>query len=209
MARLLTTIEKVRAYKDLATLTIDDDDLADLIERVSDKIMDVAQREFVVDGTNPQERVFDVTAAAARDRELEIGDLADVPTTVTITDLEGTETVADLGAVTCLPRRRESWQPIAALRFELHPVDLAAVLRAGFTVTVAADWGFPEVPPRIVHETIKTVYAWLAKDIGSYSKLFKEQNPQFAPTIGQHALPLSAQQEAERFRVPLLGSDED
>lgn len=218
----LCSVEEVTAYRPIQA---DTEVLDRLVIAVTDKMLQIANREFVVDvadPTVPTMRAFDVDRGLVEDRELEVGDMAAAPAGIVVRGNDGViSEVVDLATVTCLPRRRrEHWRPITVLRFERW-LPTSAIFRWGGmsieqlhfgaeSIEVTAKWGFPAIPPSINQEAIKTVHAWYLKDAGSLTKTFKDavQPTQSGISIGQHQLPLSAQQECERWRVPFgLGTN--
>jgi hypothetical protein len=151
-------------------------ELINLINAASDAILDLADREFKVDGTNPQTRKFDFPEALTlpasqsgwhRNWLLAIGDLT-TRTSVTIKNrIDGTTVQTMLTAdIDDLPRVRRSWQPITSLRLRnLSYSD-------DYYAEVVGNWGFPLVPPKIRQACKVTVATWFDRDIRTFSETF-------------------------------------
>jgi hypothetical protein len=169
--RALCTLEDAKLYAkvDLDD-TSDDMELINLINAASDAILDLADREFKLDGTNPQTRKFDFPEALTpqwRAWALAIGDLT-TRTSVTIKNrLDGATVQTMLTAdIDDLPRVRRSWQPITALRLR------NLVYSDDYYAEVVGSWGFPLVPPKIRQACKVTVATWYDRDIRTFSETF-------------------------------------
>lgn len=130
-------------------------------------------REFVaIADADP--RVFDLAVTHLRRRRLRIGD-ATVITTVTVVDDGGAtvETVAE-GDWVGLPRVRQEWEPIRTLWFPPSSSS-PAQLGCGWTVEVAATWGFPAVPVNVREAVAKLVLVRYVTEVAPDGTSFAEQ----------------------------------
>lgn len=203
--RQLVTLEEVKRHM-AEQSDRHDDEIEDLIEEASEKFIRKCGRELLPENPAEHNRVFDVSRDVVHYRELELGDLSAQPVQVKLYDVDGVTLLQTIpaAAFVCLPRRRESWQPISHLRFLANVVDAAALSR-GQSLEVRGVWGFPAVPADIKREVRKTVQAWLARDVKQTSQTYQDAKPGFTKTLGQHELPLSAAQACESYRVGLGG----
>lgn len=188
--RALCTPDDVKAYLPGLEPEVEDnvdDQLIRLINAGSRLIYRFANREFISRDTTGAYgdtsvaatlRVFDVTTEMldwANDdvyRVLELGDLSDSPTLVTVKDPNGNviETPAAAAYVE-LDRDREPDEPIRALWFR-PDVTNATELRDGYAAEITGIWGFPSVPEDVRQAAI-TQAAWpLVADVERFSRTF-------------------------------------
>jgi hypothetical protein len=162
--------------------TAEDLDLVRVINDISDRFHQEAEREFKVDGTNPQTRTFiaeplgntrpwyidgeyqgDINPTR---RRIKIGDMASAPTQVQLMDYDWTtvlETVA-LADITALPSPRRASEPITELEFHSDVTSLAS----GMRVAVTGAWGFPSVPGDVRQAVLDAVAAVMNRDVEHY-----------------------------------------
>ena len=182
-SRALVTLAEAKDWLQQQNIdTSNDLDLVRVINDMSDRIHQEAEREFKVSGTNPQTRYFDVPAGGSPDpwyidgqwmgdrstwrRTVPVGDMAATPTQVQIIDMNWTtvlETVA-AGDILSLPLNRQPWQPITHLRFQMDVTSLAE----GMRVAVTGTWGFPAVPGNIRQATLDAVASVMDRDVEHY-----------------------------------------
>ena len=169
--RALCTLEDAKLYAKVALNQTDaDSELINLINAASDAILDLADREFKVDGTNPQTRKFDFPEALTPLRRAHLLTLGDLTTRTSVTiknRIDGTTVQSMLTAdIDDLPRVRRSWQPITSLRLRnLSYSD-------DYYAEVVGNWGFPLVPPKIRQACKVTVATWFDRDIRTFSETF-------------------------------------
>jgi hypothetical protein len=162
--------------------TSNDLELARVINDISDRFHQEAEREFKVDGTNPQTRTF-IAEPVGRSRpwyidgdyvgdlnpyrrRIQVGDMAAMPTTVTLMDSDWTtvlETVA-LADITALPTPRRSGEPITALEFHSD----VGSLSVGQRVAVTGTFGFPSVPGDVRQAVLDAIAATMDRDVEHY-----------------------------------------
>ena len=162
--------------------TTNDLELARVINDISERAHDEAEREFKPVATNPSTRQFAVPVLGRRDpwyidgeymgdrssasRTLHVGDLTSY-TQVQILDTDWTtvlETVA-LTDITAPPITRKSWEPIRQLEFQ---TDVTA-LSPGMRVAVTGTWGFPAVPGNVRQAVLDAIAAVMDRDVEHYS----------------------------------------
>lgn len=133
--------------------------LEQLIEAESQAITLRTGRKFVKDA-DESVRIFDVPVTntlglyepeipgGVRDNPVEvlIDDLSAAPTLVELRDQNGVlvKTLVVNTDYVLLPRNRETWQPITAMRFRN-----TVSVYAGYELHVTGTWGFPSVPEDI------------------------------------------------------------
>ncbi len=162
--------------------TGEDMDLVRVINDVSDRMCDEAEREFKVFGTNPQIRQFDLYPAGPSEpwyvdgiylgeispgrRTVKVGDLT-LFSQVRILDQDWSTLVEDvtpLTKVAGLPLNRAPWQPIRALQLRFD----TSALGSGQRLEVTGNWGFPQVPGNIRQATLDAIAAIMDRDVEHY-----------------------------------------
>ena len=162
--------------------TREDLELVRVINDISDRFHQEAEREFKPIGTNPQTRTFYIEGARAsspwiidgdyrgelnpRTRTLFVGDLASF-TQVQILDSTDWTTVLEtvpLTRVAVHPSVRQSWEPIRKLEFRSDVTSL----RPGMRVDVTGNWGFPSVPGNVRQAVLDAVAATYDRDVEHY-----------------------------------------
>jgi hypothetical protein len=153
-----------------------------VINDISDRFHKEAEREFKVDGTNLQTRTF-IAEPVGRSRpwyidgdyvgdlnpyrrRIQVGDMAAMPTTVTLMDSDWTtvlETVA-LADITALPTPRGASDPVTALEFHSD----VGSLSVGQRVAVTGSFGFPSVPGDVRQAVLDAVAATMDRDVEHY-----------------------------------------
>ncbi len=198
----LCTRAQVKRDPTLASIGTTLDDLIDeIITQASRDFMAETDREIVFNkaGTNPQARQIDI-GGAYRDREIPVGDLASAPTAVSILNEDGS-TAATLTVATdveVLPRVRQSWEPITALRLRLSAGGLGRSQRLSVTGT----WGWPAVPED-VQLAVRDTVVFRLRQHRAVTQLSPDQFED--PDGPQRMFPLSAWQVIRRYRLPQVG----
>jgi hypothetical protein len=166
--RALVTLDEARDWLNLATgNTVEDDELRKVINDISDRAHQEAQREFKAIGTNPQTRDFPVDDYALMTGEVHIGDAAAV-TSVQLIDSDWStvlETV-DTADWQARPLVRQEWEPIR--RIKLNYLNGASYLRAGYLVRVTGTFGFPVVPKNVRQAVLDAIVAVVDRDVEHY-----------------------------------------
>jgi hypothetical protein len=164
-----------------AANTVDDLELVRVINDISDRFHQEAEREFKVSGTNPQTRTFIAEPIGRRQpwyidgdyqgdynvqrRRITVGDLTSY-TQVQIIDNDWTtvlETV-NLADITALPTVRQASQPIRELEFQSDVTSLSS----GMRVAVLGTWGFPSVPGDVRQAVLDAIAAVMDRDVEHY-----------------------------------------
>lgn len=227
--RALVTLAEARDWLNVAaTVTVDDPEIERVIDDLSDRFHEEAEREFKVNGTNPQTRTFIAEPAGRRQpwyidgdyigdynigrRRIRVGDMAATPTQVQLMDTNWTtvlETVA-LANITALPSARTTpWAPITELEFQTDVTSL----QQGMRVKVTGSWGFPAVPGDVRQAVLDAIAVVLDRDVEHYRQDLSAGGAQDGGTTvvigrtGQRfvSLPPSAAAVAWRYRQPNLG----
>jgi len=167
--------------------TSNDLELARIINDVSDRLHQEAEREFKANGTNPATRTFEVPEIGLRRpryidgdyvgdlninrRRVAIGDLTSF-TAVQILDTDWTTVLASpaTNLVTGRPMVRKPWEPITELEF--HPTVIT--LSAGMRIAVTGTWGFPAVPGNIRQAALDAIAAIYDRDVEHYRQDLSE-----------------------------------
>lgn len=211
----LVQLSDARDY--LAQLNIDTSNdllLARVINDISDRFAEEAEREFKVFGTNPQVRTFDVDEQAIWRREIRVGDLTSFTQVRILDELGNVIQTPALADVISLPRVRRTYNPIRTLRFTQNVVRLWSGLYP-FVIEVTGTWGFPSVPGSVREAVLETIASVMNRDVESY----REDLSQLAPgspdagtvvMVGAGrqrfvSLTPSAQAVAEDYRDQLVG----
>lgn len=155
-------------------------ELARLINDVSDRFIQEAEREFKPRVPNPSARTFEVTfrpwdpwyidgdfqGNRGTGNIIKVGDLTSF-TAVDIIDEDWTTVLTPtvpLTSVESLPRNRASWEPIRELRLHSSVTDLSP----GRTVRVTGTWGFPSVPGSVRQAVLDGIAAIRDRDVEHY-----------------------------------------
>lgn len=148
--------------------TSEDLEIVRVINDISERIHDEAEREFKRTDTtsSPTARLFHVDQIAYRNGFVEIGDLSATPTLVRILGADWTTSVGTITDYMTYPYVRESWAPITALQFK--PTALRPQL--GQLVEVTGVWGFPAIPGNLRQATLDAVAYVLDRDVEHYSE---------------------------------------
>lgn len=165
--------------------TAEDLEIVDVINDISDRFHEEAEREFklmnATSDPNPQTRIFPVEyvspfeywyidgdLAGVRDitsRRVQVGDMSAV-TTVEILDTDWTTVLETVAAAdyTLHPTVRAAWEPITEI--ELHSTVTA--LQPNMRVRVTGDYGFPAVPGNVRRAVLDAVAETLDRDVEHY-----------------------------------------
>jgi hypothetical protein len=159
LCTLAQVVERVPGY---TTPGDSDDVLADFITIESRDFMEATRREITPITPGSSTRVFDVDWIVVEERELMIGDAADV-TAVVLKGQDGTVLqTLDSSAWVDLPRVRETWEPITSIYFPPLVTDPVFFSWPATTwgphvptesprliCEVTGTWGFPEIPQTV------------------------------------------------------------
>lgn len=181
--RALVTIGEAKDWLNRNQIDYGDDlELARVINDLSDRMMEEADREFKPYAPNPASRLFTTpTFGQSRPwyvdgvymgdlnpwrRTVPVGDLADITGLVVETLDTDWVTVLDSVAADTLayPLNRKSWEPIRALMFH----DTVDSLYPAQLVRVTGNWGFPNVPGNIRQACLDAVAWVLDRDVEHY-----------------------------------------
>ena len=201
--RDLCTLEDVLRYVpgyEQNTNPLTDNTVRALITAESSLIMRETGEEFAAFGTNPQTRVFDLSAYDLDRRVLPVGAMASDPTEVVTTTIDGTavETVT-LASITSMPRIRAPWQPITELWFPAGAL-LPASLGEGYVLSVTGNFGYPSVPPEIREACAKRVILRYLNDVAATGTQFS----QAAREINLGGLIASSREALEMHTTPVV-----
>jgi hypothetical protein len=147
-------------------------------------------------------RTFPCEWIEVEERELVIGDAAEI-SAVTITLQDGTliQTL-DSSAWVELERDREDWEPITSLEFPLFVLN-AAALSIATLINVTATWGFPSVPDTIRRSVATLVIHRYLNDPAAVGTAFANAaNRDEFNLAGALKVALNTR---DRFGVPSLG----
>jgi hypothetical protein len=168
-ARALVSLDDAKDWLQQQGVDFSEDlELVRVINDISDRFMQEAQREFKVAGTNPQARLFDVDTVGWRNGIVMVGDLATTPTTVEILDTDWATVLDTVVAAdyTLHPQIREAWEPIR--RIEFNYGNGVTYLQRGFKVRVTGTWGFPSVPGNVRQAVLDAVAWTMDRDVEHY-----------------------------------------
>lgn len=177
----LVSLPEAKDWLNIQNIDASNDlDITRVINDISERMQEEAEREFVAAG-NPQTRTFPVVWRGPRRpwyvdhtymgdynpsaRTIQVGDLASF-TQVQIIDTDWTtvlETV-DPASITAHPTVRKSWEPITALEF----ASTVTGLTPGMRVAVTGTFGFPSVPGSIRQACLDAVAWTLDRDVEHY-----------------------------------------
>jgi hypothetical protein len=155
-------------------------ELVRLINDVSDRFHQEAQREFKPRVTNPSARTFEVTfrpyqahyvdgtymGTLGGGSVLKVGDLTSF-TAADVIDYDWTTVLTPtipLTSIESLPANRAAWEPIRELRFHSSVVNLAP----GRRIRVTGTWGFPAVPGNVRQAVLDAIAAIRDRDVEHY-----------------------------------------
>ena len=167
-----------------------DDLLMRLIAAASEAVDDYCGRKLVADDA-VSDRYY-LLAPFAREREVLIDDLSAAPTQAAIVDEDGTESATlTVGTdLVMLPRNRESYRPITAVRLRVSA-------GWGYELRLRGVWGFPAVPEAIREATIETAADWHKNGQAVTTQSPDQFDPGEPP---QRRMPLKARDLCRPFR---------
>jgi hypothetical protein len=153
-------IQNVETTNDLETVRA--------INDVSQRFTERAQREFKVNGTNPQARLFDVDATAIQYGVISVGDMAAAPTQVRIigTDWATVLSTVSTSSFFTFPAQRAAWEPIRRIAFGTGVLPI----QPGYRVEVTGTFGFPSVPGDVRDAVLDAIVAKLDRKVEHYSQ---------------------------------------
>lgn len=193
-----------------------------IIGAVSERIMNVAGREFLSaldpgtqggdDWPAPpiETRRFTLDLnplipGGGRSSVVKVGDMRDVPTAIVVGARWTSSTWnLDMAASPPLyyadPEPRAPWQPIRSLR-------ILGGVREGWQATVTGRWGFPQLPRDIRHAAVEQASVWASVDLAKYSTTFGRNVVDQAggPPQEPRALIASVYDTCMLYRIPEVG----
>lgn len=194
--------------------TIGDDEatdlaLADFITTESRDFMEAAHREITSitdDDEDGSTRTFDVDWVVAEDREILIGDAAEILSVVLKSPDGQIVQTLDEDAWVLFPRVREDWEPVTSLYFP--PVVAApagpAMLSGTAVCEVTARWGFPAIPDTVTRAVAVLAMVRYLNDAASVGTDFAEAANRGDLNLG--AALRAALETRERFTVRSIGT---
>jgi hypothetical protein len=168
-SRALVTLDDAKDWLQQQQVTFDEDlELVRVINDISDRFHQEAQREFKPISPTPAARLFDVEPVGWRSGFVMLGDLASAPTAVEILDTNWSTVLETVSAAdyTLHPQVREAWEPIR--RIEFNYGNGVTYLRRGFKVRVTGTWGFPAVPGNVRQAVLDSVAWVMDRDVEHY-----------------------------------------
>lgn len=159
-----------------------DADLVRVINDVSQRFHEEAEREFKVFGANPQVRMFDLCDMPPGEawyvdgqylgqigngsRTVRVGDLTSFTSVRILGNDWATlvENITPLSKVASHPLVRAPWQPIRALELRYD----TAALSPGYRLEVTGNWGFPLVPGDVKQAVLDGIAAVMDRDVEHY-----------------------------------------
>lgn len=181
-SRALVGLAETKDWLQQQQITTESDlELARVINDVSERFHQEAEREFKVSGTNPQTRTFQIETVGARKpyyidgdyqgdlnparRRVKVGDLTSY-TAVSILDTDWATVLEtpSLSLISSLPLSRQAWEPIQEIEFR----DTVTSLGTGMRVTVTGNFGFPSVPGNVRQAVLDAVAAIMDRDVEHY-----------------------------------------
>lgn len=164
-SRALVTLSEAKDWLNQQNLSLNEDtELVRVINDISDRFHEEAQREFRAFADDTEPRFFDPDPVALRCRTVTVGDLASY-TLVRILDRDGNAlaTVA-AGDIISLPRNRPPWEPIRQLQFTADVISL----RWDYSVEVTGVWGFPSIPGNVRQAVLSAIASTVDRDVENY-----------------------------------------
>jgi hypothetical protein len=217
-SRALVTLDDAKDWLQQQQVTFDEDlELVRVINDISDRFHQEAQREFKPISPTPAARLFDVEPVGWRSGFVMLGDLASAPTAVEILDTNWSTVLETVSAAdyTLHPQVREAWEPIR--RIEFNYGNGVTYLRRGFKVRVTGTWGFPAVPGNVRQAVLDSVAWVMDRDVEHYRQDLGFSGATATPGAGGTVvmigggrsrlltLPASAQAVAWSYRDLLVG----
>jgi hypothetical protein len=183
--------------------TSDDLSLVRVINDMSARFAEEAEREFKVFGTNPLVRTFDIDEQTIWARELRVGDLTSFTQVRILDELGNLIQTPALSDVISLPRVRRTWDPITTLRFTQNVTRFWSSYYP-YVVEVTGNWGFPSVPGNVRQAVLDAVVSTMDRDVENY----KEDLAASAAVSGaakDDSLPGAAMDVALSYRDEMIG----
>jgi hypothetical protein len=168
-SRALVTLDEAKDWLQQNGVEFGEDlELVRVINDISDRFHQEAQREFKPITAGSAARLFDVDVLGWRSGFLMVGDLAAAPSLVEILDTNWSTVLESVSAAnyTLHPQIRETWEPIR--RIEFNYGNGVTYLRPGFKVRVTGTWGFPAVPGNVRQAVLEAVVAAMDRDVEHY-----------------------------------------
>ena len=193
--------------------TGEDLELVEVINAVSDRFHEEAEREFRVDAsTASATRTFFADDLAIKCGIIEVGDLAALGTTPAVRILadDWTTVIATVSNSSLIlhPEVRPSWAP--ARRMILNKSVLKP--NAGYRIEVTGTWGFPAVPPTVKQAVKDSIAAIMDRDTEHWRQDVAPQQAGEGTNVivfgGRPlviSLPPAALAVAQRFQDGLVG----
>lgn len=173
--------------------------LSDFIVGESADFIEETGREIIPKNADTF-RIFDLTLANCRRRQLPIGDVAAIGS-IELLDYDGTTSLGVIaaGLYVLLPRARLAWEPYRRLTFPYRPGS-PLLVAPGRTLKITATFGFPEIPGT-VRRAVATLTIWrYLNDIASVGTSFAEIANQ--PDINIAAGIRAALDVRDRLKLP-------
>ena len=181
--RALVGLQETKDWLQQQNIATDNDlELVRVINDISERAHEEAEREFKVVGTNPQTRTFAVEPRPSgrpwivdgeylgnlhpSSRLVAVGDMAVAPTAVEIIDHDWTTTleVVSAGDVQAHPLTRKPWEPVTHLLFQTDVTSL----QEGMLVEVTGNFGFPQVPGNVRQAVLDAIASVMDRDVEHY-----------------------------------------
>ncbi len=180
--RALVSLAETKDWLQQQNINTENDlDLVRVINDISERAHDEAEREFLPQLTNPAARVFPMTDYSLRRRAIHVGDVTAV-TLVEILDTDWTTVLESVDATdwSLQPMVKKAWEPYR--RIEFQP-DITP-LRAGMRIRVTGTWGFPSVPGNVRQAVLDGIAAVMDRDVEHYRQDLGGQTQQAGETGG-------------------------
>lgn len=161
--------------------TYEDLDLVRVINDISERAHDEAEREFKTTATNPHARTFQMTNYSLTRHAIHVGDVAAV-TLVEILDDDWTTVIETVDAAdwSLQPMVKKAWEPYRRIEFQRDVTSF----RAGMRVRVTGTWGFPSVPGNVRQAVLDGIAAVMDRDVEHYRQDLGGQTQQAGETGG-------------------------
>lgn len=195
----LCTLSEVRDWLGKPGGDRDQDQVIEaVILRASRAILTYLGREVVVNGSNPQTRVYPV-AGHAYTRVVPVGDMASTPTAVLILGEDGStvSTLTVASDVQVWPLVRWPWEPVTHLRLR----DSAGTLDARYQLSVTGSWGWPSVPEDVTQAAVMTAGSWVRRYVQAFTTSY---SPEVVEEGVPESIPGAARALLHPFRMVVV-----
>jgi hypothetical protein len=200
----LVSLSETKAWlRNLNIDTSDDLNLVRVINDMSARFAEEAEREFKVFGTNPIARTFDIDEQTIWRREIRVGDLTSFTQVRILDELGNLIQTPALSDVISLPRVRRTWEPIRTLRFTQNVTRFWSSWYP-YVVEVTGTWGFPAVPGNVRQAVLDAVVSTMDRDVEQYKEDLAASGTSFG-AAKDDSLPGAAMDVAVSYRDELVG----